>query len=125
MAIYLSRKEYVSTVYYYDMLVDSVMAQHYADYINNHYVLEHDGPIVLTEQDIINAWEGSWEDGILDVHVVRNVDYESDFYYNKLTVGDILKDLLNDDMWEQDYDQGDTSTESVEDYITKSQDPRN
>ena len=121
MAIYLSRKEYVSTVYYYDMLVDSVMVQRYADYINNHYILAHDGPIVLTEQDIINAWEGSWEDGVLDVSIVRNIDYELDFYYNQLTVGDILKDLLNDDMWEQDYDQGDTSTESVEDYITNSQ----
>lgn len=125
MAVYLSRKEYVSTIYYYDMLVDSVMAQHYADYINNHYVLEHDGPIVLTEQDIINAWQGDWEDGVLDIHVIRNVEYEPGYYYNKLTVGDILKDLLNDDMWEQDYDQGDTSTEEVEDYITKSQDPRN
>ena len=121
MATYLSRKEYVSTVYYYDMLVDSAMAQHYADYINNHYILAHDGPIVLTEQDIINAWEGSWEDGVLDVSIVRNIDYELDFYYTRLTVGDILKDLLNDDMWEQDYDQGDTSTEEVEDYITNSQ----
>ena len=121
MATYLSRKEYVSTVYYYDMLVDSAMAQHYADYINNHYILAHDRPIVLTEQDIINAWEGSWEDGILDVSIVRNIDYELDFYYTRLTVGDILKDLLNDDMWEQDYDQGDTSTEEVEDYITNSQ----
>ena len=125
MAVYLSRKEYVSTVYYYDMLVDSVMAQHYADYINNNYILEHDGPITLTEQDIINAWKEDWEDGVLDVHVVRNINYESDHYYNRLTVGDILKGLLNDDMWGQDYDQGDASTESVEDYITKSQDPRN
>lgn len=120
MATYLTRKECVRTVYYYDMLVDSVMVQQYADYINRTYITEHNGPIVLTEQDIVNAWNGNLTEGALSIRIVRDVEYDSNFCFTNLTVGDILSDLLNSDIWDQEFEEGESSTEYVDDCVTKS-----
>ena len=120
MATYLTWKEYVRTVYYYDMLVDSIMVQQYADYINRTYITEHDGPIVLTEQDIVNAWNGDLIEGALSIRIVRDVEDEAPYYHTNLTVGDILSDLLNSDIWDQEFEEGESSTEYVDDCITES-----
>ena len=120
MATYLTRKEYVRTVYYYDMLVDSVMAQQYANYINNTYITEHDGPIVLTEQDIVNAWNDNLTEGVLSVRIIRDVEYDANYCFTNLTVGDILRDLLSSDIWDQEVEEGEATTEYTDDYITTS-----
>ena len=120
MATYLTRKEYVKKVYYYHMLVDSVMAQQYADYINRTYLMEHDGPIVLTEQDIVNAWDGDLTEGVLSVRIIRDIEYDANYCCTNLTVGDILRDLLSSDIWDQEVEEGEASTEYVDDCITTS-----
>lgn len=121
MPVYLSRKEYVSTVYYYEKLVDDVMVQEYTEYINDNYEMEHDGPITLTQEDIVKAWEGWWDGGILDTRMLRDKNYPDHEYHPNYTLGDVLKDLMSNDMWDQDYDQGDTHTEEVIDDVIRTE----
>lgn len=112
---YLVRKEWVSTCYIYEMLVTPELVAHYNKYINDNYSFKDVDKIELTEQDLAQAWDGYWnENNLLDTEVTAYGDYVYNF---SLALGDIVQELLNEEMWEQDCDQDNTHTEDIEDYF--------
>lgn len=119
----LTRREYVSTSYFYRMHISATEAASYSKYINETYILDlpEEEKIVLTVEDILKAWKQNYneDDKTLTIKVKGYKDGSS-WYTRPLEIGELLRDILNDDMWDVDYEQGDSYTEEVNDdfYIT-------
>ena len=112
----LTRREYVSTSYFYRMYISATEAASYSKYINETYILDlpEEEKIVLTVEDVLKAWNQNYseDDKTLRIKVTGYKD-GSGWYTKPLEIGELLKDILNDDMWDMDYEQGDVSTEEV------------
>lgn len=96
-------------------MVTPELVADYNKYVNENYSFEDVDKVELTEQDLIQAWDRYWdEDSVLNTKVTAHGDHVYDFSY---TLGDTVRDILSDEMWDQDCDQGDTHTEEVDDYV--------
>lgn len=123
---YLTRKEWARVCHEYSMVVTPELVQEYNDYIKANFVFEGEVNFELTERDLINAWGREYEFAkkdeytILNTVIVTGRKYQngevSDFHW-KECLGDVVRDLLNDDMWECDYNEVDYNTDEVDDFV--------
>ena len=125
MKIYLTREEWVTVCHEYSMQVTPQLVQEYNDYIKANFIFEGDVDFELTEQDLVNAWERNYdyvepsEYTILNTVVVIGRKYQNgeiNMWTWRECLGDVVQELLNDEMWEQDYDEKDYNTDGVSDY---------
>jgi hypothetical protein len=122
MKKYLIRKEWATVCHEYSMAVTPQLVQEYNDYIKANFIFKDDADFELTEQDLINAWGGEYiysEDTILNTVVVIGRKYQNgevDMCDWKQCLGDLVQELLSDEMWEQDYDEVDYNTDEVSDF---------
>lgn len=122
MPIYLTRKEYVTAVYEYEMeLTDKLIAE-YNEYVNKYFIFKDVEKVELTANDIKQAWERYYEDdSILNTPVIgrRHDDGSTYTYPRECELGDELQGLLSDDMWSVDSDEVDYTTDEVEDFVSE------
>lgn len=126
MKTYLTRKEWATVCHEYSMQVTPQLIQEYNDYIKANFIFEGDVDFELTEQDLVNAWERNYdyvepsEYTILNTVVVIGRKYsngETSMWEWKECLGDVVHDLLSDDMWEQDYEEVEYNTDDVNDFV--------
>ena len=123
---YLTRKEWATICHEYSMAVTPALVQEYNDYIKANFIFEGEVDFELTEQDLINAWGREYEFSekedytILNTVIVTGRRYQnrevSDFNC-KDCLGDVVRNLLNNDMWEQYYNEVDYNTDEVYDFV--------
>jgi hypothetical protein len=126
--IYLTRKEWASVCHEYSMAVTPELVQEYNDYIKANFIFKDDADFELTEQDLINAWGKEYdyaeksEYTILNTVIVIGRKYhngEVSMWEWEECLGDVVQDLLSDDMWEQDYQEVEYNTDEVNDFTEK------
>ena len=120
MPIYLTRKEYVTAVYEYEMELTDALVAEYNEYINKHFIFKDVDKVELTANDIKQAWERFYEDdSILCTPVLgrRHDDGSTYTYPREYELGYELQGLLNDDMWSCEYEEVDYTTDDVEDFV--------
>lgn len=110
----LVRREYQMVIQKYEMNVTPEYVQDVENYINETYEVEG-GPITLTEMDLVEAWNRCTNE-TLSRKVIARKD-NAWFVGDNWQVGDIVGDILSDDMWSQDADILDSRTDEVEDYV--------
>ena len=123
---YLIRKEWAYVCHEYSMVVTPELVKEYNDYIKDNFIFEGEVNFELTERDLINAWGREYEFAekndytILNTVIVIGRKYQngevSEFNW-KECLGDVVRDLLSDDMWEHDYQEVDYNTDEVNDFI--------
>ena len=123
---YLTRKEWATVCHEYSMAVTPALVQEYNDYIKANFIFEGEVDFELTEQDLINAWGREYEFSekedytILNTVIVTGHRYQngevSDFNC-KECLGDVVRELLNEDMWEQDCNDVEDDTYEVYDFV--------
>lgn len=108
---YLTRREYVDVIYDYEMYVDKALADSYTKYCKENIEgLPED--FQLTEQDIVMIWDYDWpSDSIFDQEF-RHARYN----YSK-SLGDFIRDWLNEEMWDADCETYDSTTCDTSDGI--------
>ena len=123
MKTYLVRKEWATVCNEYIIVVTPQLVQDYEECIKRDYIFAEDVEIKLTEQDLINAWEREYEYAeeptILNTKVlgVRYRDGSTHEYPSHVELGDIIQEILSDEMWERDYDCIEYNTDDVHDCI--------
>lgn len=110
----LVRRECQMVIQKYEMDVTPEYVKDVENYINETYELEG-GPITLTELDLVTAWDRCTNETLSRKVIARK---DSAWYVcPDWQVGDIVSDILSDDMWSQDADVLDSRTDEVEDYV--------
>ena len=124
--IYLVRKEWASVCHEYSMVVTPELVQEYNDYIKSNFIFKDNVDFELTAQDLINAWGREYdyvdESGytILNTVIVIGRKYQSgetSMWNWTECLGDIVQNLLSDEMWEHDYQEVDYITDEVNDTV--------
>ena len=115
----LCKKEWAVNVYEYRMELTPSLIKEVEDWLNKNYKFEGIEEVHLTEENVVDAFERSWPDGILDAkptHYEGNV--LEDVYYS---LGDLVADYLSDELWNADMYVLDTSTNDWENYVIESE----
>lgn len=124
--IYLVRKEWASVCHEYNMVVTPELVKEYNDYIKANFIFKDDVDFELTAQDLIRAWGKEYdyvnesEYTILNTVIVIGRKYqngETSMWEWTECLGDLVQELLNDDMWEHDYQEVEYNTDEVYDTI--------
>lgn len=124
--IYLVRKEWASVCHEYSMVVTPELVKEYNDYIKSNFVFKDDVDFELTERDLINAWGREYdyvdesEYTILNTVIVIGRKYqngETSMWDWTECLGDVVHDLLSDDLWECDYQEVEYNTDEVYDTV--------
>ena len=109
----LVRREYQMVIQRYEMDITDEYIRDVEDYVNRTYEVEG-GPIALTEQDLVDAWNHCTNETLSRRIVARK---DNLWRCDNWIVGDIIGDIISDDMWSQDADILDSRTDEVEDYV--------
>lgn len=117
----LVRKEWRISCYEYELEIDTEFIDRLNRIIAEDYILESEEPVTLTETDVIKAWERYYEDenSTLNRKVlgIKYYDGTEHIYSYNVELGEVLADILNDMMWEQDYNEIESNTDDVYDTV--------
>lgn len=109
--VLFTRKEYVREVRIYDFEITDKYAKNVSEDIKKTYNVD----VELTEKDYLDMLEGA-ENEKLDMVVNRRyTNWNGEEHVYVTTVGDIMHDWLNDDVWDIDPYYGDCETIDVYD----------
>jgi hypothetical protein len=123
---YLVRKEWAAVCHEYSMVVTPELVKEYNDYIKANFIFEGEVDFELTEQDLINAWNRDYEFAEKDEYTILNTVIVTGRKYSngevntfswKEQLGNIVKDLLDEEMWEQDYQEVYYNVDEVNDFV--------
>lgn len=109
--VLFTRKEYVREVRLYDLEITDEYAKKISDEIKKIYNVD----VELTEKDYLDMLEEN-ENEKFDIVVNRRyTNWNGETHEYNTTVGDIMHDWFNDDVWEAEYGYGDCETVDVYD----------
>ena len=117
----LVREEWLSVRREYNLHITPEFIQDINDFLHNNYDFVDDAQFEITEQDIVDAWYGEhYNDlyqGILNSVWAKGWKNNNYSFIQPIELGDLLHDVLSDEMWDQDYAEDNFYTEDFQDSV--------
>ena len=113
----LVRKEYATVCNLYQVTITEDYVKEINRLVGQNYIYDAELP-EITEQDIIDAWNYDETEKLQSVNAIGwDRNGENYMYRSPVSLFDIVRDLLSDDVWCAYQEEVDYNTEDFEDYI--------
>ena len=114
----LVRKEYATVCNLYQVTITEDYVREINRVLNQNYIYANGVKPEITEQDIVDAWEYNETEKLASIEAIGwSRGGETHEYRRGISLFDLLRDTLSDDMWCADMEEIDYCTSDFEDTV--------